>query len=79
MKAVALSGIGGNFAGRLADRALLNLFVHPPAAGSLPGAGGFTAIASLAYQVGMSNLSSDFRRAVSNWNSGIWNESTLRG
>jgi len=78
LRAILLSGVGGYFVGQLAGPTLMAIFVNPPAAVALLGAGGAVAIGSMAYQAGFGNSCSDVRKAVFNWNLGKWNESSLR-
>lgn len=78
LKAILLSGVGGYFVGQLAGPTLMAIFVNPPAAVALLGIGGAVAVASMAYQAGFSNSCSDVRKAVFNWNTGSWNQSSLR-
>lgn len=78
VRAILLSGVGGYFVGQLAGPALVALFVNPPAAVALLGTGGAVAIGSMAYQAGFGNSCADVRKAVFNWNAGMWNASSMK-
>lgn len=78
LKAILLSGGGGYFVGQLAGPTLMAIFVNPPAAVALLGAGGAVAVGSMAYQSGFGNSCADVPKAVFNLNAGTWNQSSLR-
>jgi hypothetical protein len=73
VKAIAFSGAGGCY-----GSALIALFLNPPAAAAMLGASGAVAVGSMAYQAGFGQSCADVRKAVFHWNSGVWDESSLR-